>query len=386
MDIRSFDSDIKETSMPGQRWAVDEDRRRRLMRGLRWTVGGLALVIVLAGALLVFETFQARGALTRAEGQARELRHDVSAGNVDAARSKLAAFKDSTRDAQSHTNGPLWYLAARTPFVGKNFAAIHEVSRVLRSIGDRGLPPLVDIADQVNADVFSPRNARIDIQAVRTLAPGLQEADRALSAGWRDLATIDADELVGALQGPVKELQANIDDARSAVGAGAKAARLIPEMLGGSGGRSYVLAFQNNAEIRSTGGLPGAFAILKAKNGKLTLGGQGAGSDFKKLAALPLEPTADENKLYSVLLTGYWGDTTLTPDFPRSAEIMRAMVRRDRGKKTDGVISLDPVALSHILAATGPHPEIDPGGVVFAPDVLARIRKPVRSRSPTARR
>ena len=340
--------------MRGQRWAVDEDRRRRAMRGIRWTVGGLAVLVLIVGVVLAFETFRAREALTLAEGQASELRQHVSEGNVDAARVNLAEFKDSTQEAESHTDGPLWYIAARTPFVGKNFAAVHEVSRVLRSIADHGLSTLVDIADQVNADAFSPHNGRIDLEAIRSLSPGLQEADRALSSGGRDLAMIDADELVGPLQGPVKLLQNNIAAARSAVGAGSKAAQLIPDMLGGSGGRSYILAFQNNAEIRSSGGLPGAFAILKAKDGKLSLGGQGAGSDILPFESLPIKTTADENRLYSVLLTRFWGDTTLTPDFPRSAEIMRAMIRKDRGRKVDGVISLDPIALSHILAATGP--------------------------------
>ena len=302
--------------MRGQRWAGDEDRRRHVWRVLRWTVGGLALLVVIVGVVLAYETTQARGALIQAEDQARELKHQISAGDVDAARSNLADLKDSTRDAESHTDGPLWYLASRAPFVGQNFSAVHEVSRVLRSIADHGLSPLVDIADQVNADTFSPRNGRIDIDAVRALSPSLQEADRTLSSGWRDLAAIDADRLMGPLQGPVKELQVNIDDAHDAVGAGANAAQLIPDMLGDSGGRSYILAFQNNAEIRSTGGLPGAFAILKAKNGKLSLGGQGAGSDIGPFDDLPIKTTADEKRLYSILLTRFWGDTTLTPDFP----------------------------------------------------------------------
>jgi hypothetical protein len=327
---------------------------RRTRRIVLRVAGGLALLVVIACLVLAYETIQAREALTRADERARELRQHIADGDVDAARSDLAELKDSTRAATSHTDGPLWYVAARTPFVGQSFSAVHQVSRVLRSIASDGLSPLVDIADQVNADAFSPRNGRIDVAAVRKLAPGLQEADRALSQGSRQLERIDASELVGPLRGPVSELQTNVDDARSTVGAGARAAQLIPGMLGGSERRSYILAFQNNAEIRSTGGLPGAFAIMRANNGRIRLGGQGAGSDFPFFEDLPISTTPDEKRLYSLLLTGYWGDTTLTPDFPRSGEIMRAMVRKERSQKTDGVISLDPIALSYILEATGP--------------------------------
>ena len=341
--------------MRGQRWAGDEDRRRRVRRALLRVLGGVALLVVIVCLFLVYETFQARGELTRAEDQARELRVQVTAGEVDAARSKLAELKDSTRAAESHTDGPLWSVAARTPLVGQNFAAIHDVSRVLRAIADDGLTPLVDIADQVNAEAFSPRNGRIDIEAIRELSPGLQKADLALSRGWRDLQAIDVEALAGPLQRPVTDVQAKVDDARSTVVAGSKASQLIPDMLGGSGNRTYVLAFQNNAEIRSSGGIPGAFAILRAKDGRIRLGGQGTASAFQVFEENPpIGTTADEKRLYSILLTRFWADTTLTPDFPRTAEIMRAMIREDRDLKTDGVISVDPVALSYILEATGP--------------------------------
>jgi hypothetical protein len=316
--------------------------------------GATALIVVIAGLVLVYETFQARGSLTRAEDQAQELRNHVAGGDVDAARSTLAELKDSTREAESHTDGPLWHAAARSPLVGQNFVAVQTISRSLRDISAEGLGPLVDIADRVNAQVFSPQNGRIDVDAVREVSPELQKADQALSRGWLELRDIDPDELVGPLQGPVTELQAKVDDARSTVRAGAKAARLIPDMLGGSGKRSYLLAFQNNAEIRSTGGLPGAFAILNAKDGRMSLGRQGAGGNFPFFDNLPIRTTEDEQRLYSILLTGYWGNATLTPDFPRAAEIMRSMIRQEFDQKTDGVVSLDPIALSYILEATGP--------------------------------
>jgi hypothetical protein len=337
---------------------------------------------VLACLVLAYETIQARGALTRAEDQARELRAHVTAGDVDAARSSLAELKDSTREGAAHTDGPLWYAAARTPLIGQNFAAVHDVSRVLRAIAHDGLTPLVDIADRVNADAFSPQNGRIDIDAIQELSPGLQAADRALTRGWRELQAIDADSLVGPLKGSVTDVQAKVDDGRATVAAGSKASQLIPDMLGGSGRRSYIVAIQNNAEIRSTGGLPGAFAILRANEGKMSLGAQGAGSSFGRIKNLPIRTTADEKRLYSILLTGYWGDTTLTPDFPRSAEIMRAMIRQERSRKTDGVISLDPIALSYILEATGPV-KLPDGTSLTSDNAVKRLLNDVYREMPT---
>ncbi len=45
---------------------------------------------------------------------------------------------------------------------------------------------------------------------------------------------------------------------------------------------------------------------------------------------------------------------TITPDFPRSGAIARAMVLQNFGIKVDGVVSVDPVALGYLLGGTGP--------------------------------
>ena len=316
----------------------------------------MALGVLVVGAVLVlgYQAMQARSALQQAEAQATKLRGLVSEGDVDAARLALADLQDSTAEARNNTDGVLWSVAGSVPFVGRNTDAVRTVSRALQSISVKGLAPLVDIADQVNAETFSPKNGRVDLESIRKVSPGLEASRASLEDSGRDLDQIDADSLIGALRGPVADLQEQVGDARSAVSAGDKAARLIPAMMGGSGRRSYILTFQNNAEIRSTGGLPGSFAVLTARDGRLTLSRQGEASDIPYFEKPPVKPTAEELRLYSGLLTGYFGDSNFTPDFPRTAEIMRAMLREDRDQESDGVVSVDPIALSYILGATGP--------------------------------
>jgi hypothetical protein len=47
-------------------------------------------------------------------------------------------------------------------------------------------------------------------------------------------------------------------------------------------------------------------------------------------------------------------DVTLTPRFDLSAQLASAMWKQKFGTSVDGVVSIDPVALSYLLAATGP--------------------------------
>ena len=51
-------------------------------------------------------------------------------------------------------------------------------------------------------------------------------------------------------------------------------------MLGANGPRTYFLAFQNNAEVRATGGLVGAFGVAVADKGRITVTRTGADSQF----------------------------------------------------------------------------------------------------------
>jgi hypothetical protein len=54
-------------------------------------------------------------------------------------------------------------------------------------------------------------------------------------------------------------------------------------------------------------------------------------------------------------LPGIWpADVNLTPHFPTAAALYHEMYRRRTGETVDGVLATDPVALSYLLAVTGP--------------------------------
>lgn len=325
-----------------------------LRRWLLTVSGVVTLIVVITGALFVHQGLKARSALVSAQSQAQQLQAHLTANDQKAARGSLKDLQRSTGDARSATSGVLWAVGSRAPFVGDDIKTVRTVSRVLDDVAADGLKPLVDVADQIDANAFSPKNGKIDLAGVETIAPALAEAERALTKGQAALRSIDPQSLVGPLQGPVGELLTKIDEAQATASAGETAANLLPGMLGGSDKRSYLLAFQNNAEIRSTGGLPGAFAILSADRGKLSIGGQGTAAEIGYFDPPVVKLTKDERDLYSNLMASFLSDTTFTPDFPRAAGIMRAMIKERTGTEVDGVISVDPVALSYILTGTGP--------------------------------
>jgi len=69
-----------------------------------------------------------------------------------------------------------------------------------------------------------------------------------------------------------------LDGAAALTGNGARAARLLSPMLGADGPRHYLVAFQNLAEPRATGGILGSYAPIRTDSGKISIVDHGAAS------------------------------------------------------------------------------------------------------------
>ena len=128
----------------------------------------------------------------------------------------------------------------------------------------------------------------------------------------------------------------------------------MPGMLGRDGPRRYLVVFQNNAEVRATGGLPGAVAVVEADRGHIELLVQQiAASSFGQAPEPVLPLTTAEQAIYGDQLGTYFLDANFTPDFPRSAALWRARYEQ-QFREIDGVLAVDPVALGYVLGATRP--------------------------------
>jgi hypothetical protein len=153
---------------------------------------------------------------------------------------------------------------------------------------------------------------------------------------------------------PVRQLRDRLGDASRLAERASLAVRLLPPMLGAHGARTYLLLFQNNAELRSTGGLPGSFATVTARDGRVTIGNQGNAASVGTFTTPPTRLTAGERAVFGPNMGILPQDTNFTPDFPRTAQLLAGMWNARHATKVDGVLSTDPVALSYLLRGTGP--------------------------------
>lgn len=334
---------------------------------LAW--GGVVLVLLLAWAgYLAWSAYEARAALRAAQDDAVALKQAVLDGDEATAATSLRSFSRHADTARDRTDGWSWRAAEKVPWVGDDAAAVRLLAGTASVLGHQvAATHLIDgDADLITA--LSPRGGRVDLAAVRRVTPGIATLDTALTDASDTLADVHVGALTTWVRPSFAKFTGKVDDARRAISSADRVAKVLPDLLGGGAPRTYLLRFNNNAEIRASGGMPGAWALLRADRGKLTMVRQGnAAVDFPEFPAPAASLTPAEQKIYGIQPAVFFQDTGFIPDFPRSADLVRAMWdKRFPEVRLDGVVEVDTVALGHLLKATGPVEA--PDGVTLTSD------------------
>lgn len=301
-----------------------------------------------------WQAFRAREALLQVGGDFEALSASLTAGDVAGARERLGVAQEAAGRAASSTTGPGWWLGARLPWIGDDVDAVRTVAHVADGLASDALPGVLDSAEVLDPGKLRPVDGRVDLQPLEDVAPKVVRSARVVVGLEAETARLDPDGMLPQVAGPVTELQDRIGQAADLADRASRAVRLMPPMLGADGPRTYVLMFQNSAEARSTGGIPGAFAVIRADDGRVELAGQSDAGRLGRFAEPVVRLTDDELRLFGTGLARFPQDVNLTPDFPRTATIVRAMWKKRYGEELDGVVSTDPVALAQLLGGTGP--------------------------------
>jgi hypothetical protein len=324
--------------------------------------------------VFAYQTWQAASSLFAARGKAVQVERLIRAGDFDAASSELHRLRADTHRAAAATDGVLWDLGRHLPVVGADVGAVQTAASALDTVTRENAPVALRLSRAVEDGRLRPRHGRIDLDAVRDLTPAVQRAAASIRDQKARMAAVDLGALTFPFEQVIRELAGEVGRAEEAATASATAFELLPRMLGAQEPRSYLLLIQNNAEIRSTGGIPGSVAILHADRGRLRMGFQGSARDISSLDGPVGRMSPSALAVYGDTMLTDARDTTFNPDFPEVAQVTAAMLQERRGTRVDGVVSIDPVALSFLLGGTGPEElqqtgrpvSLDQGNVVAA--------------------
>lgn len=149
---------------------------------------------------------------------------------------------------------------------------------------------------------------------------------------------------------------------------------LLKELLGKNGPRSYLFLFQNNHELRPTGGFIGSYALLNISQGQIRrFFVDGIFNPDGQLKENIVPPMAIQK------ISAGWSlhDSNWFPDFPTSAEKAIFFYEKTGGPTTDGVVALTPEVLERILRVVGPVTLPEYGVTIDAENFMPLIQEEV---------
>jgi hypothetical protein len=342
-----------------------------------WRTALLIAVAFVLGAAVqwtLVETAAVGLRLRQAQGDvasAQQAALDSSAEQLAERAERLAGH---LRSASRHADSPPLRLLSAMPLIGPD---LHAGRTALAAMSDVGsLAPRVASAGVTALDGARGTSPGVAaVTAAATLEPVLTSAcrqvDRSAEQTRRDAPAGRlplVPDAVTRVNHALRTASGLCQDARSAL-------TVLPQVLGMQGRRSYLLVFQNLAEARPTGGIVGSWALVSADRGRLTLDDTGSNDDWTVWVDHVDQLGPDAQQLYGTDMRRSQ-NVNLSPHFPYAGQLL-ASVWRDQGEPAvDGVISVDPVALSYLLRATGPI-TVDGEPPLTAADVVARLTNTV---------
>lgn len=130
-------------------------------------------------------------------------------------------------------------------------------------------------------------------------------------------------------------------------------ARQARELLGLSQDKRYLLIFQNNAELRASGGFLGSYALLDVSGGKIKNLEVPAGGSYDTEGGMTVKVKAPEPLWLVSPLWHFW-DANWWADWPKTAKNLMWFYEKSGGSTVDGVITLTPTVVERLLEITGP--------------------------------
>ncbi len=340
-----------------------------------------SLVIIVAGfasvGLHVKSDVEVRG--VRAVNYIKEAKVDLQNKNFKLATTNLVAAKQEFEEAQSQIDklgGKSLDAFAHIPFLskissGKNIVdlgdgltdAVVQLSTVSELLAGVGNP--LDLAD-------SNRSSLTDIfikiqESINLSKDSLEKAEKASSK-------IKVSDLPEEYQDKIKFIKDFLPLVNDSLNEFDRSAEIFLELFGHNGPRKYLIVFQNNQEMRATGGFIGSYGLLETSQGridKLKIEGIYNPDGQLKVDVVPPRPIQKISAGWST------HDANWFPDFPKSAEKISWFYEKTGGPTVDGVIAVTPVLLQKMLEVTGPVVMEDYNKTITSKNFIKEIQQEV---------
>lgn len=319
-----------------------------------------------------------RGVYSSAKGlvaQARDVSQAAKNENLDDIRKNLKGMKKSSDGLKTSLNFLFW--AGIIPYFGgfysdaKHFAvAANEELQAAVTLTDTLDPYKKELGFTGQPAPGQDKVAQF-VKILDKIIPQLDKVEPQVKKASLEVKSINVNKYPEKIGGRIVRSRVNtaknfITGAYFAVSEARDALMVAPSALGEPSAKNYLIIFQNDKELRATGGFMTAYAFLKLDKGRVS---SSQSDDIYRLdekllnvcksKVCPIRPPAPIVK-YLPEVTGkprtVWAmrDSNLSPDLPTSMkEFERMYELLGEGRPWDGIIMIDTHVVEELIKITG---------------------------------
>ena len=303
--------------------------------------------------------------------------------NIVLAKEELVKTQTLLKDLKKDMGG--MFIFSFIPYVG-------DVKRLVEA-GDHGLTAAIITANSIipYADVLGLKGEksfamgsaedriRLAVKTMGKVVPKIDDIEKELILAKESVDGINVNRypnfwVFKKVRDQISMAQSVTNGAVEAAGEGKPLIKVLPELLGDTKSKKYMVLFQNDAELRPTGGFLTYYTIFRVEEGVIKI--DKADDIYKLDASIPSHPKPPEliSKYLPKVYSFFIRDSNLSPDFGQSMKVFNEFYAKSSGKaEIDGIITVDTKFLVHLIDILG---SVDAAGQTFTAETDKRCNCP----------
>jgi hypothetical protein len=311
----------------------------------------------------------------------------IKTQNVTLAGDQLEKTQKDLAQTQKDLNA-MWYLRF-IPIAAFYYSDAYHLTQA----GEHGLKAAIILVDSVEpyADVLGLKGQgsfvggtaqqRIEtaVKTIGKITPRIDDISKELDIVRAEIDKVNPSHYPTFIFGKkakdtLVNLRSMTDQSADLINSAKPLIKILPQVLGEPDEQKYLVLFQNDKELRPTGGFMTAYSIFRLDSGIVHVD---RSSDIYDLdATVPNKPKAPRPLLTYLPKVPLLNlrDTNLSPDFKVSMDDFSDMYKTSGGyTKVDGIIALDTHALVAVMDILG---DVEVGGTKFTTKIDPRCNCP----------
>jgi hypothetical protein len=273
--------------------------------------------------------------------------------------------------------GALVNVGRFIPYVSKisSGAALAQAGKDVSQIGvlvGQIMATMDDLKNPLSQTVNPSENPVSLLKLFQDTNNNVQKIQTLLADAQDNIGRVNIEDIPQEQRVQFVDLKNKIPETNKFLAEFASNGQIFTDVLGGNGPRKYLFLFQNNQEMRPTGGFIGTYGVLNIFNGRIDkffIDGIFNPDGQLREKVVPPVPIQKISAAWSL------HDSNWFPNFPTSAEKATWFYEKTGGPTVDGVITMTPIVMQKLLEITGPIDLPDYGVVVDKDNFVEKVQQ-----------